>query len=76
MNASQFAQKIGVPENCIDQILRSQGSITADMALKLGQFFNTGAQLWLNLQNAYELDIAQDKIGDKPPQRAHSGMYY
>ncbi len=65
INASQFAQKIGVSENCINQIVRGKGSITADIALRLGKFFNTGAKLWLNLQNAYELDVAQDKIGEQ-----------
>jgi plasmid maintenance system antidote protein VapI len=53
-----------VPENRIYQIVRGQRNITADTALRLGKFFNTGAALWLNLQKAYELDVAREKIGD------------
>lgn len=36
-----------------------QRNLTADTALRLGKFFNTGAELWLNLQKAYELDVAR-----------------
>ena len=64
MNASQLAQKIGVPENRIYQIVRHQRNITADTALRLGKFFQTGAELWLNLQKSYELDVAREKMGD------------
>ena len=64
LNASQLAQKIGVPENRIYQIVRGQRNITADTALRLGKFFNTGPELWLNLQKAYELDVARQKIGE------------
>jgi addiction module HigA family antidote len=64
LNAAQLAQKIGVPENRIYQIVRGQRTITADTALRLGKFFNTGAELWLNLQKAYELDVARQTIGD------------
>jgi addiction module HigA family antidote len=64
LNAAQLAQKIGVPENRIYQIVRGQRSLTADTALRLGKFLNTGAELWLNLQKAYELDVARQTIGD------------
>ena len=40
----------------ISQILAGKRNITADTALRLGRWFGTGPQLWLNLQQAYELD--------------------
>lgn len=64
LNASQLADKIGVPKNRIYQILNKQRNLTADTALRLGKFFNTGAELWLNLQKAYELDVARQNIND------------
>jgi antitoxin HigA-1 len=64
LNASQLADKIGVPKNRIYQILHAQRNLTADMALRLGKFFNTGAELWLNLQKAYELDIARQNVNN------------
>jgi antitoxin HigA-1 len=38
--------------------------ITADTALRLGRWFGTGPQLWLNLQYAYDLDVAQQQLGE------------
>ena len=37
--------------------------VTADTALRLGRFFGTGPELWMNLQNAYDLDKAQAELG-------------
>lgn len=64
LNASQLADKIGVSKNRIYQILRGQRNLTADKALHLGKFFNTGAEFWLNLQKAYELDVARQNMSD------------
>ena len=61
---AELANRLGVPENRIYQIINGQRSITADTALRLGKFFNTGPEFWLNLQKAYELDEARVKIGD------------
>lgn len=59
----ELAQRLGVPDNRIYQILHGRRSITADTALRLGKFFNTGPEFWLNLQQAYELDVARQEIG-------------
>lgn len=63
INAVELATRIHVPDNRIYQILHGDRSITADTALRLGKFFGTGAEFWLNLQKAYELDVAQKQIG-------------
>jgi len=63
MSAAELARKIDVPTNRITQILNGTRSITGDTALRLGHFFGTSAQFWLNLQNLYELRIAQEKAG-------------
>jgi addiction module HigA family antidote len=65
LNASQLADKIGVPKNRIYQILHGQRNLTADTALRLGKFFGTGPEFWLNLQKAYELDVARQNINDR-----------
>lgn len=59
MNGSQLADRIQVPKNRIYQILDGRRAITADTALRLGHFFGTGAEWWLNLQKRYELDLAR-----------------
>ncbi|KAB0242523.1 addiction module antidote protein, HigA family [Microcystis aeruginosa EAWAG127a] len=64
LDVSQLATRINIPENELEQILKGQGNITGDIALKLGRFFNTGAEIWMNLQKAYELDLAREKLGN------------
>jgi addiction module HigA family antidote len=63
MSAAELARKIGVPTNRVTQILNGTRSITGDTALRLGHFFGTSAQFWLNLQSLYELRRAQEKAG-------------
>ncbi|MDR2825264.1 MAG: HigA family addiction module antidote protein [Deltaproteobacteria bacterium] len=60
MNAAQLARSIHVPANRISQIVAGKRNISADTALRLGKLFNTGPQFWLNLQVAYELDLAKE----------------
>ncbi len=62
MTAVGLANRIGVPNNRIYLILQGRRSITADTALRLGKFFNTGPEFWLNLQKAYELDVARQAM--------------
>lgn len=63
MSAAALARNLGVPTNRITQILNGQREITGDTALRLAHFFGTTAEFWLNLQNLYELRIAQQKTG-------------
>ena len=63
MSAAELARIIRVPANRISQIISGKRNITADTALRVGRYFGTGPQIWLNLQQAYELDLAQQEIG-------------
>lgn len=63
MSAAELARKLGVPTNRVTQILHGARSITGDTALRLAHFFGTSAQFWLNLQNLYDLRLAQKKAG-------------
>ena len=63
MSAAELGRKLGVPTNRVTQILNGTRGITGDTALRLGHFFGTSAQFWLNLQSLYELRRAQEKAG-------------
>ena len=63
MSAAELARKLGVPTNRITQILNGTRSVTGDTALRLAHFFGTSPQFWLNLQNLYDLRLAQKKAG-------------
>ena len=62
--AAELARAIKVPPNRITQIVAGKRSISADTALRLGKWFGTGPRLWLNLQQAYELDLASQELKD------------
>ena len=65
ITATELSRRISVPPNRISQIIHGRRDITADTALRLGKFFGTGPELWMNLQKGYELDQAKSKIGAK-----------
>jgi addiction module HigA family antidote len=58
-----LSRQIEVPPNRITQIIQGKRAITGDTALRLGHWFRTSAQFWLNLQAAYDLRIATEEIG-------------
>ena len=64
MSAAELARRVGVPTNRVTQILNGTRSITGDTALRLGHFFGTSAQFWLNLQSLYDLRLAEQRAGE------------
>jgi addiction module HigA family antidote len=64
MSAAELARQLKVPTNRITHILNRQRAITGDTALRLGHYFGTSAEFWLNLQKLYELRVAEHQIGD------------
>ena len=73
VSAAELARIIHVPANRISQIIAGKRNITADTALRLGRYFGTGPRIWLNLQQAYELDLARREVGpeiESIPRRA------
>ena len=61
LTVSELARILGVSRKTVSKIINERGSITADMALRLSRAFKTTPQLWLNLQQNYQLwHAAQD----------------
>jgi addiction module HigA family antidote len=65
MSAAELARQLEGPVNRITEIINAQRSVTADTALRLGHWFGTSAEYWLNLQKLYELRVAQREVGDR-----------
>lgn len=57
----RLAKEIRVPARRINEIVKGQRAISADTALRLGRFFGTTAEFWMNLQAAYDLKKAAKK---------------
>jgi addiction module HigA family antidote len=63
MSAAELARQLNIPTNRVTGILNEQRAITADTALRLGHWFGTSADFWLNLQKLYELRLAEQERG-------------
>jgi addiction module HigA family antidote len=64
MSAGALAKTCGVPRTRIERLANEETGITADTALRLAKALSTSARLWLNLQNAYDMQTAEKEIED------------
>lgn len=65
LSQNKAALAMRVPARRINEIVRGKRSITADTALRLGKFFGMSAQFWMNLQAHYDLEVAQEQLGEQ-----------
>jgi antitoxin HigA-1 len=65
ISAAELARQIDVPVNRVTGILNGQRGVTADTALRLGHWFGTSPEFWLNLQTLYELRLARQEVGSR-----------
>ena len=63
MSANAFAQALHVPTNRVTAILNERRAVSADTALRLARALGTTPQFWLNLQQTYELRVAEGHLG-------------
>ena len=61
----RLAHDLSVPPRRINEIVHGKRGITADTALRLGRYFSTSAQFWLNLQTRYDLEVESDRLGQR-----------
>ena len=62
LSAGKLARALSLPRTRIERIVREEIGISADTALRLGRFFSTTPDFWLNLQQAYELETESARI--------------
>ena len=63
LSAGALAKACGVPRTRIERLANEEAGITADTALRLAKAFGTTTALWLNLQNDYDVQMAERAIG-------------
>lgn len=61
----RLAKDIGVPPRRINEIVKGQRAITADTALRLGRFFGTSPEFWLNLQTHFDLGQEEERLAGR-----------
>jgi addiction module HigA family antidote len=65
VSLNQLSRDLRVPMNRISAIVNGKRSITADTAIRLARYFGTSAQYWMNLQTAYDLQVAERSLGGR-----------
>ncbi len=65
VSLNELARALRVPMNRISAIVNGRRSITADTAMRLARYFCTSPQYWLNLQTAYDLEVAGSRLGSR-----------
>ncbi len=65
LSQNRLALSIGVHPRRINEIVLGKRAVTADTALRLARYFGTSAKFWLGLQTDYDLDLAEDHLGDR-----------
>ena len=63
MSAAELARRLKVQTNRVTAVINGQRAISGDTALRLAHVFGTSPQFWLNLQNLYEIRLAEEKSG-------------
>ncbi|TYB32823.1 MAG: HigA family addiction module antidote protein [Flexistipes sinusarabici] len=64
LTISELSERIGVSRKTLSKIVNEKGSVTPDMALRLAKVFDTTPELWLNLQQNYDLWHASNDSSD------------
>lgn len=64
LTAYRLAKDIGVPVTRIQAIIAEKRGITGDTALRLGRYFRTTPEFWMNMQRDYELEVAEIAGGE------------
>ncbi len=65
MSQSRLALDVGVHPRRINEIVLGKRSLTADTALRLARYFGNSPQFWLGLQTDYDLDVAEEALGNR-----------
>ena len=58
----RLAKEMNIYPRRVNEIVHGKRAITADTALRLARFFGTSAEVWMNLQTHYDLEVARDAV--------------
>ena len=64
LTPTELARQIDVPANRLTQIIQGKRAVSGDTALRLGHWFKTNPQFWMNLQAQFDLVTALREAGD------------
>ncbi len=65
LTANAVALALRIPANRLTEIINGKRSISADTAMRLGRYFGTSSQMWMNMQSQYELELAEAELSER-----------
>ncbi len=71
LSINGLARDLRVPVTRMSEIVNGRRSITADTALRLARYFDMTPQFWMNLQGAYDLELATRESADRISRDVH-----
>ena len=71
LRANRLAILLGVPSGRITDILNGRRSISADTALRLGRYFGNAPQFWIDLQEQFDIAVAERENGEEIRKHVH-----
>ena len=71
LSINGLARELRVPVTRMSEIVNGRRSITADTALRLARYFSTTPEFWVNLQSAYDLDVATRASAEQIKRDVH-----
>ena len=67
----RLAKDLGVPAMRINYVINGKRPVNAELALRLGRYFNQEARYWINLQSRYDMDVTEDALSEKVTREVH-----
>lgn len=71
LSINRVARDLRVPVTRMSEIVNGRRSITADTALRLSRYFGSSPQFWMNLQAAYDLEVATRASAERIERDVH-----
>ena len=65
MSGAELARALDIPQNRVSEIHNGKRAVTVETALRLARWIGSSPQFWLNLQQIYDLRIAEERIADE-----------
>ena len=65
LSANEVALALRIPANRLTETINGKRSISADTAMRLGRYFGTWAEMWMNMQSHYDLEVAEVALAER-----------
>ncbi|HEX9658876.1 MAG TPA: HigA family addiction module antitoxin [Rhodothermales bacterium] len=69
LTVTEAAEGLGVTRNTLSRLINGHNGVSPEMAVRLSMAFGSTPEMWLRLQNAYDLTEAREKAGELEVRR-------